>query len=57
MCIGETAVALAVLGFNLGPQGFKRVLGNMGMESRSHIRKATEQVTKAKVLDTSKMAQ
>ncbi|KAG0415860.1 hypothetical protein HPB47_006970 [Ixodes persulcatus] len=59
----ETAVALAVLEFNLGPRGFERVLKEMniapGSHQAKHASKATRgKIAKAKVraLDTSKMA-
>ncbi|KAG0444232.1 hypothetical protein HPB47_014022 [Ixodes persulcatus] len=63
LCTVETATAMAVIEFDLGPQGFERVLEKMDMKPGSHhlehTRKATElKITqaKAKALDTSKTA-
>ncbi|KAG0416631.1 hypothetical protein HPB47_006265 [Ixodes persulcatus] len=60
----ETAVAMAVLEYNLGPKGFERILKKMGIcpgsHHEEHTRKATQQkILKAKVkaLDTSKTTQ
>ncbi|CAN7978553.1 unnamed protein product [Ixodes persulcatus] len=60
----ETAVAMAVLEYNLGPKGFERILKKMGIcpgsHHEEHTRKATQQkILKAKVkaLDTSNTTQ
>ncbi|KAM7284806.1 hypothetical protein ISCGN_001900 [Ixodes scapularis] len=45
----ETAVALAVLEFNLGPKGFERALHEMGIEPRSHQVQHADKALQAKV--------
>ncbi|KAM7314292.1 hypothetical protein ISCGN_004077, partial [Ixodes scapularis] len=59
----ETAVALAVLEFNLGPKGFERTLQEMGITPGSHQEKHAHKATLGKIVkarvkaqDSSKLA-
>ncbi|KAG0418128.1 hypothetical protein HPB47_005103 [Ixodes persulcatus] len=59
----ETAVALAVLDFNMGPKGMERALLEMEMEAGSHHESQTRKMTqhrlarsRASALDSSKVA-
>lgn len=45
----ETAVALAVLEFNLGPKGFERALHEMGIEPGSHQVQHADKALQVKV--------
>lgn len=57
----ETAVALAVLEYNLGPRGFERALLEMNMEAGTHhesqVKKATQyRLARSSALESPKVA-
>lgn len=48
--IVATAVAVAVLEYNLGPRGFERILKKMGMDCGSHHEKHTQRAAQQRIL-------